>query len=233
MTNDQDKAIEAIMNREGYAAVEPVDTGNPEIACIVEQGGTSGHFIRTDGAECLPRVGDGILILGYPAHEVLAMNPAEHRMFFYGTLMSGHGRDGWMRRYGKPVGRGTLRGDMYQVNGGGFPCFVTGEGTVHGEVWEADSPGALAAMIRECDNIEGYIERSHTGMYLRERHTLLSGEGDASEGDEVWVYRWNSGHLYLGPPVPDGDWRVIARERAAEYERWLEGNADDFAEGAE
>jgi gamma-glutamylcyclotransferase (GGCT)/AIG2-like uncharacterized protein YtfP len=127
-------------------------------------------------------------------------------VFFYGTLMSGHMRAGAAQRAGlRLVGPARIRGDLYSVHDS-FPAFVTGAGEITGEVWEAPDDNVLRSALRVTDRIEGYDERSHSGMYLREEHPLL----DDAEGRTVLVYRWNDAPSRLRP-IPSGDWRAYCR----------------------
>jgi gamma-glutamylcyclotransferase (GGCT)/AIG2-like uncharacterized protein YtfP len=109
-------------------------------------------------------------------------------LFFYGTLMSGDVRESVPERAGlRRVGPGRIRGDLYSVHDG-FPAFVTGDGVIVGEVWEAPSDAILRGALHVTDAIEGYHEkRPEDSMYLRETHPLL----DDPDGRVVQVYRWN------------------------------------------
>jgi gamma-glutamylcyclotransferase (GGCT)/AIG2-like uncharacterized protein YtfP len=153
-----------------------------------------------------------------------------HLLFFYGTLMSGHGRGNVLTGRQTNVGvidlatfvaRGTIRGVMHDAGGGAFPALVDGDGVVHGEVWEAPTPQHLAAALVITDGIEGYREGGVNNLYDRIGVPLLSVEQQRADfaliepGDTVLTYRWGDSTRYLGPVVPSGDWRSYEREGSA------------------
>lgn len=130
------------------------------------------------------------------------------KFFFYGTLMSGQGRDfRGIRQHAEPTTPALCRGDLYSV-GGSFPAMVAGDGVVVGEVWRAHSPEQVADVLRITDAIEGYNERTDSGMYLRRQVTLLAPE------IEVFTYIWNRPEDRWLERIPGGDWRAWRYERA-------------------
>jgi gamma-glutamylcyclotransferase (GGCT)/AIG2-like uncharacterized protein YtfP len=127
------------------------------------------------------------------------------RLFFYGTLMSGHHRAHALHGLARPVAEGTVRGNLYSVGYGAFPALMAGEGVVHGEVWEV-LPGCEGQALHITDMIEGYREDDPFSMYVREEVPLLEATGAAHAGDTVQVYRWNS--EVPGERIESGSWRV-------------------------
>lgn len=141
------------------------------------------------------------------AIDLLLREPSEgtnpHLYAFYGTLMSRDGYEGGVSLT-SGVSAGASRGEcripglMYSVNGM-YPALVTGEGVVHGELWEVRPEWAMQAQVR-LDQIEGYrADREAGSLYLRRRVRLL--EPDV----EAWVYIWND-HPQRLAPIPSGRW---------------------------
>lgn len=143
-----------------------------------------------------------------------------HLLFFYGTLMSSHGRGNVLADrdtnigrvdLAEPVARGTIRGDLYAVSA--FPGLVEGDGVVHGEVWEAPTAAHFRAALSITDAIEGYrAPGDRHNMYERIEVPLLTvgaselgGAAGLKAGDTVLTYRWN--FAVRGPIIPSGDWR--------------------------
>jgi gamma-glutamylcyclotransferase (GGCT)/AIG2-like uncharacterized protein YtfP len=139
---------------------------------------------------------------------------APTRLFFYGTLMSNGSRRHALRDIAEPVGPASVRGDLYEVAGGSFPCMLSGPGVVHGEVWQV-SPGMLREALRRTDGIEGYREHEPESwsMYIRRAVPLLSAPPTTDADGLVWTYFWNSGLRGLGDALSDGRWR--RRDRIA------------------
>jgi gamma-glutamylcyclotransferase (GGCT)/AIG2-like uncharacterized protein YtfP len=139
-----------------------------------------------------------------------------NRLFFYGTLMSDDCRGHVLRGFGRPVARGTVRGDLFEVGSGMFPALMPGDGVVHGEVWEVD-PSLLRAALNVTDRIESYREDDEPGsMYVRREVPLLSAEGAAHAGDTVLTYVWNHGPDWLTARIKSGRWRERFSFAAAE-----------------
>lgn len=122
-------------------------------------------------------------------------------LFFYGTLMKGHGRNSVVESKGlRFVGPAKIRGDFWSV-GDSFPAFVDGPGEIVGEVWEAPTPEILADVLRTTDAIEGYRGpgRESESMYVRETRSTLDGRA-------VQTYRWNRPTDGWMKPIESGDW---------------------------
>jgi gamma-glutamylaminecyclotransferase len=125
-----------------------------------------------------------------------------HRVFVYGSLMSGlhnhHMLDGARR-----VGRGTTGPHYRMVSLGGFPAVLAGgSSAVAGELYEV--PGRVLGRL---DRLEG-----HPDWYRRTPCDVRLDDGTAVEA-EMYVM---TGHAYDGrDPVPGGDWRAHAPAWAA------------------
>lgn len=217
----EDRAIEALLNHLGHTEASVTPPNKPEAE---EFAGV------TTAPEHPAHVGQLLDHIAHLDDEQIATVRAElnrwarppgrwpevdnPRLFFYGTLMSRGQRGSVIRDLARPVGEGTIRGDLYAVGSCSFPAFVTGNGVVHGEVWEAFSPLAYVEALRATDSIEGFrIEAPEQSMYLRERHVLLSGTGKAQAGETVFTYRWNDTWSVGGPLIRSGSWREFTRQQ--------------------
>lgn len=117
--------------------------------------------------------------------------PAEHKVFVYGTLLTGEGnahRAGTARRQ-----RAWITGTLYDT-GWGFPAFVkTGETHIVGEVLTANDE-----QFRSMDRLEGY-----PSLYRREQIQVnLAGGGRVL----AWVYILNR-LPETATVIAGGDWR--------------------------
>lgn len=161
-----------------------------------------------------------------------------HLLFFYGTLMSGHGRGNMLTGrqtnrgfidLAQPVAVATIRGVMHDVAGGAFPGVVGGDSVVRGEVWECPSEAHLRAALGVTDSIEGYRGPGVAGnLYDRVEVPLQTVEQQRADcpliepGDTVLTYFYNAdGRGFLGPVVPGGDWRTYEPSRG--FDRWAMG----------
>lgn len=108
-------------------------------------------------------------------------------LFVYGTLMRGFPRHALLEGVARYVGEGDIRGRLYDL--GEYPGAVpSGEGAVHGEVYELVRPEEALALL---DKIEGYVPRDVKGsLFLREAATAELAVGTRVE---VWVYFYNQG----------------------------------------
>ena len=126
----------------------------------------------------------------------LPVAPAgEHKVFVYGTLLTGERNARWARDARRQ--RAWTTGTIYEI-GCGFPTFEKkGTTRVVGEVLTADDE-AFASM----DRLEGYPR-----LYRREKiRCYLEGGGCVS----AWVYIMN--RLPDGAkPIECGDWRKFRR----------------------
>ena len=100
-------------------------------------------------------------------------------MVTYGTLMKGNHNDHFMQD-AELVGEGRFKGDLYCL--GGFPTVIPGEGDVVGEVYRVPIKA-----IPDIDRLEGYNQRTDSGMYLKRKVAVQVG----NETVEALVYLWN------------------------------------------
>lgn len=114
----------------------------------------------------------------------------EHKVFVYGTLLSGERNARWAldaRRVAAWT-RGTLYDPHY-----GFPAFVReGEGIVKGELLTVDDEG-----FKSMDRLEGYPR-----LYRREEIPVFTESGQS----KAWVYILNS-MPKDATVIASGDWR--------------------------
>ena len=116
---------------------------------------------------------------------------AEHKVFVYGTLLTGERNARWaMNARRHPA---WTHGTIYDT-GWGYPAFVKeGETKIVGELLTVDDEG-FASM----DRLEGYPR-----LYRREEIEAFTAEGGCVR---AWVYIMNS--LPSGAKVIEGgDWR--------------------------
>ena len=116
---------------------------------------------------------------------------AEHKVFVYGTLLTGEGNAHWAK--GARRHPAWTHGTIYDT-GWGYPAFVKeGETKIVGELLTVDDEG-FASM----DRLEGYPR-----LYRREEIEAFTAEGG---GVRAWVYIMNS--IPNGAKVIEGgDWR--------------------------
>ena len=125
----------------------------------------------------------------------IAQPENEHRVFVYGTLLTGEGNAHWARgaRRTPAWTTGTIHDTGY-----GFPAFVRGgETRIQGELLTVDDEG-----FKSMDRLEGYPR-----LYRREEIDVFTSQGRA----RAWVYIMN--RLPAGAKViAGGDWRVYRRK---------------------
>ena len=116
---------------------------------------------------------------------------AEHKVFVYGTLLTGEGNAHWAK--GARRHPAWTHGTIYDT-GWGYPAFVKeGETKIVGELLTVDDEG-FASM----DRLEGYPR-----LYRREEIEAFTAEGGRVR---AWVYIMNS--IPNGAKVIEGgDWR--------------------------
>lgn len=133
--------------------------------------------------------------------------PGRERVFVYGTLKTGHGRNGVLQTQGSKflTGGAKLRG-WIMVDLGSFPCLVKAphpDWEVFGELYDIEP-----AKLKELDRIEGYEEGrgSNRNLYDRIRVTLEGGDGNS------WVYVQPNRKLIEGETnfIPRGVWYASA-----------------------
>ena len=125
----------------------------------------------------------------------IAQPENEHRVFVYGTLLTGEGNAHWARgaRRTPAWTTGTIHDTGY-----GFPAFVRGgETRIQGELLTVDDEG-----FKSMDRLEGYPR-----LYRREEIDVFTSQGRA----RAWVYIMN--RLPAGAKViAGGDWREYRRK---------------------
>lgn len=127
------------------------------------------------------------------------------RFFVYGTLMHDFANSALFDGRARMVAPATTTGELRSV--GGFPALLPGDGTVHGEVWEAISDDVLAELTAALDMLEG-VDHEFPAMGMYRRELCMTSEGVA------WTYLWNGPAERL-PLVPSGCWRQWRNERDA------------------
>ena len=125
----------------------------------------------------------------------IAQPENEHRVFVYGTLLTGEGNAHWARgaRRTPAWATGTIHDTGY-----GYPAFVrSGETRIQGELLTVDDEG-----FKSMDRLEGYPR-----LYRREEIDVFTSQGRA----RAWVYIMN--RLPAGAKViAGGDWREYRRK---------------------
>ena len=125
----------------------------------------------------------------------IATPETEHKVFVYGTLLTGEGNAHWARgaRRTPAWATGTIHDTGY-----GFPAFVrSGETRIQGELLTVDDEG-----FKSMDRLEGYPR-----LYRREEIDVFTSQGRA----RAWVYIMN--RLPEGAKViAGGDWREYRRK---------------------
>ena len=114
----------------------------------------------------------------------------EHRVFVYGTLLSGE-RNARFALGARRVAA-TTKGTLYDPHYG-FPAFVReGETIVKGELLTVDDEG-----FKSMDRLEGY-----PSLYRREEIMVMTGAGRR----KAWVYIMNR-LPERAKVIESGDWR--------------------------
>ena len=115
----------------------------------------------------------------------------EHRVFVYGTLLSGERNARWA--LGARRVAAWTRGKLYDPHYG-FPAFVReGEAIVKGELLTVDDEG-----FKSMDRLEGYPR-----LYRREEIEVFTESGGRAK---AWVYILNS-MPKDATVIASGDWR--------------------------
>lgn len=121
--------------------------------------------------------------------------PNEHRVFVYGTLLSGEGNAQWAR--GARRHPAWTHGTIYDT-GFGFPAFVRdGDKKIAGELLAVDDEG-----FRSMDRLEGYPR-----LYRREEIEVYPECGGRVR---AWVYIMNS-LPKDAKVIESGNWRTRSR----------------------
>lgn len=132
-------------------------------------------------------------------------SPSEEYLFVYGTLRSdsGHPMNEVLQGFGGRVGRGKVRGVLYDV--GRYPGAVKRSGTrafVRGHVYRLrDSARAL----KQLDRYEGLDEKKpRSGEFRRSRIVV---DLDTGRTVKAWIYLYNRPTAGLAR-IRSGDYRA-------------------------
>lgn len=123
----------------------------------------------------------------------------------YGTLMRSFGRHEHLGIESQLafVGPCQWEGGLYDL--GSYPGAVSGEGTVHGELFRLRDPEVWTVL----DRYEGYDpNRGGQSLFVRRRTPL-----EKPSGHTAWVY-WYNGDPSGRPQVPSGDWEAYLESEA-------------------
>jgi gamma-glutamylcyclotransferase (GGCT)/AIG2-like uncharacterized protein YtfP len=124
-----------------------------------------------------------------------------HALFIYGTLMPGLRLETEMHG-ARFIGTAQVSGRLVDV--GRYPGLLPGDGSVSGEVYEADD-----AHLARLDGVEGMVPGDRAAsQYWREEVTVLSGP---LQGKRVQTYVYNRPTDGC-TPIPHGDYRRYIRE---------------------
>ena len=103
------------------------------------------------------------------------------------------------------VGPGRVRGVWYDL--GAYPAFLTGSGTVRGELYTMTDPATLLSVV---DAIEGYRPDDLTGShYVRRAVRVTRTRGPAVS---AWLYVF-TGRVDDGTWIPSGDYAAHVTRR--------------------
>ena len=115
----------------------------------------------------------------------------EHKVFVYGTLLSGERNAHWAKDARRTPA--WTQGSLYDT-GCGFPAFVKeGETKIVGELLTVNDDG-----FQSMDRLEGYPR-----LYNREQIEVITSHGHRVR---AWVYIMNR-LPNAAKPIENGDWR--------------------------
>ena len=102
-----------------------------------------------------------------------------HKIFVYGTLLSGHHNNSILAD-SELLGSDTITGTLWAVSS--FPGFHSiGTSDIHGEIWNVDNH-----TLETLDRLEGFLIQGHpNNLYNRVQVTTNISK------ETVWVYEWN------------------------------------------
>lgn len=115
-------------------------------------------------------------------------------LFVYGTLMSGMPAAEMLTGAARLVGRGLVRGALYDL--GKYPALRPGDGDVWGEVYAV----AGAATLRRIDAYEGYDPSRPRSLFRRGRVDVRLEDGSVIK---AWAY-------FYALPFPPGARRIAS-----------------------
>jgi gamma-glutamylcyclotransferase (GGCT)/AIG2-like uncharacterized protein YtfP len=120
-------------------------------------------------------------------------------IFVYGGLMRGFDLHHFLAG-STFVSLATARGKLYAI--GRYPGMIAGEGTVRGELFEADD---VAVVLEVLDEVEGYDPLdADASEYVRAQQAVRTDDGrDVS----AWLYLYNGSVAGLDR-IKGGDWRT-------------------------
>lgn len=126
-------------------------------------------------------------------------------LFVYGTLRSGYGRHGVLRRLGaRYVGLGTVQGELFNL--GDFPGALKSESVlprIAGEVYQL-RPAARAFKV--LDPVEGFRPMDPaSSLFKREAAEIVFQDGRRAA---AWVY-WLNRLPWLATRIPSGDYAQL------------------------
>jgi len=126
------------------------------------------------------------------------------KVFVYGSLMRGY-HNAYILSEAKFIGRGVVKGLLYDVAEGTYPGMIHGAGTVHGEVYEVDEE-----TFARLDRLESFMGAGNPdNLYNRETVEVTLDTGETAR---AWAYIYNQEIAEVIPKelIPSGNWRDVA-----------------------
>lgn len=122
--------------------------------------------------------------------------PTMHKIFVYGTLLSGHGNHRLLEGRGTMIGTAISEAKFTMLHLGGFPGIVQkGETAILGEVYEVDHE-----TLRDLDGLEGhphFYKRTPITVEMRDAKVPV----EAYVLPDSWLSRSNTS------VIESGNWR--------------------------
>lgn len=122
-------------------------------------------------------------------------------LFVYGTLMSGMPAAEMLTGAARLVGRGLVRGALYDL--GEYPALRPGDGDVWGEVYAV----AGVAALRRIDAYEGCDPSRPRSLFRRERVNVRLEDGSVIK---AWTYFYDRALPPNARRIASGDYRLEA-----------------------
>ncbi len=139
------------------------------------------------------------------------------RFFFYGTLMDGSDNPVARRVHAllRPLGRGTVCGTIFAVPDpdGWYPALVSGDGLVHGRLYEA-ADGFGEADLARMDAYED-CDPGNPGASLYNREVVRARAADGTAHD-AQAYLFNQPLPAGSRCIEDGDFPKWLSEQGGE-----------------
>lgn len=122
-----------------------------------------------------------------------------HKVFVYGTLLSGYGNWEWALKDETCLGEAETLPEYTLLHLGGFPGLIEGgETAIKGEVYEVGDE-----TLEDLDGLEGVChEAPETGLYRRVTITLANGQEV-----HTYIYNQNSTWRSYDRIIESGSWR--------------------------